>query len=101
MSFAAPLNDQTPQSVWGEQKRLGGRIILTIPFDSKVDEMQGFVSVMGSAEAELPVLTLCVEKPSGGAIVSAIVFPSAKRYMEFVQHIQNDALINFFLGDPC
>ena len=39
MSFAVPLSDKNPQTVWGEQEELGGRIILTIPFGSKVDDV--------------------------------------------------------------
>ena len=98
MSFAVPLSDKNPQTVWGEQEELGGRIILTIPFGSKVDDMQGFVSIMGSVDDGIPVLTMCVESPSGGAIVSTIVFPSAETYLGFVQSIQNDSLVNFFSG---
>lgn len=99
MSFSVPLNKETPQTLWASQENLGGRIILTIPFGSKVEDMQGFVSVMGSREKEFPVLTVCVEKPTGGAVVSAIVFPSAEKYSEFIQAISTDSLVHFFEGE--
>lgn len=98
MSFAVPSEKETPQTLWASQEELGGRILLTIPFGSKVESMQGFVSIMGSKEEEPPVLTVCVEKPTGGAIVSAIVFPSAEKYVEFIQSASTDSLIHFFEG---
>ena len=98
MSFAVPSEKETPQTLWASQEELGGRILLTIPFGSKVEAMQGFVSIMGSKEEELPVLTVCVEKPTGGAIVSTIVFPSAEKYVEFIQSASTDSLIHFFEG---
>jgi hypothetical protein len=98
MSFAVPSEKETPQTLWASQEELGGRILLTIPFGSKVEAMQGFVSIMGSKEEELPVLTVCVEKPTGGAIVSTIVFPSSEKYAQFIQTISTDSLIHFFEG---
>jgi len=98
MSFAVPTEKETPQTVWAEQKELGGRLLLTIPFDSKEEDMQGFISTMGSKEEGLPVLTMCVEKPKGGAIVSTIVFPSAEKYMEFISTVWSDSFLHFFDG---
>ena len=96
MSFSVPLDTETPQSLWSKQEELGARILLTIPFGSSPKEMQGFVSIMGDRSTDLPALTLCVEKPTGGAIVSTVVFSSNSHYLEFVSLIQSDALVNFF-----
>ena len=99
MSFASSSDKETPQTLWADQKKLGGRIILTIPFGSKEEEMQGFVSALGSKEEGLPVLTICVEKPTGGAVVSTIVFPSSKSYMDFVTTLWSDSSLHFFDGE--
>lgn len=99
MSFSSKLNKETPQSLWSEQQSLGARLMTTIPFGSKVENMSGFISVMGSAkegsEFLLPVLTICVEKPSGGAIASTIVFPSQETYFKFIDSIHLDAYTCF------
>ena len=74
MTFAAPVNEKTPQSVLKEQLDMGARLMLTIPFGSSVEDMEGFVSVMGSKDVHDPVMTLCIGKPTGGCILSTIVF---------------------------
>jgi len=93
MTFASKMNEDTPQTVWEEQEALGGRLLLTIPFGVSVEEMQGFISVIGKNDydvAPFPVLTLCVGKPVGGAIVSTVVFPSADLYIDFVDSLHCD-----------
>ena len=99
MTFASTLNKETPQSVWKEQKDLGARLLFTIPSGSSEEDMQGFISTMGSKDNEdeffFPVLTLCVEKPSGGAIVSTLVFPSQDVYLNFIDKIHVDAYTSF------
>jgi hypothetical protein len=99
MTFASKMNEETPQSLWEQQIELGGRLLLTIPFGSSVEKMQGFISVLGSESIErelsFPVLTFCVEKPSGGAIASTIVFPDQDLYLEFIDKIHMDAYSNF------
>lgn len=98
MSFSVPLSEKTPQTVWDEQEQLGGRLLLTIPFGSPEDQMDGFISVMGSHN-KLPVISLCVAKPTGGSVLSTVVFPSVELYLGFVSSIQNDSLLNFFEGE--
>ena len=98
MTVAAKLNDETPQSIWDEQKDLGGRLLLTIPFGSSPEDMQGFISTLGKDNFEpapFPVLTFCVAKPSGGAIVSTIVFTSSDLFLDFVDKIHYDAYATF------
>ena len=98
MTFAAKLDEETPQSIWSEQELLGGRMLLTIPFDSDIEDMQGFISTLGKDSFEpapFPVLTFCVAKPTGGAIVSTIVFPSADIFLNFIDKIQCDAYSSF------
>lgn len=99
MTFASPINSETPQTLWEKQLALGARMMLTIPFGSSMKDMQGFISVMGDEGADLPVLTMCVEKPTGGAIVSTIVFPSSKRYLKFIDSIHVDSLLHFLRAD--
>jgi hypothetical protein len=94
MTFAAKLDKETPQSIWEEQEGLGGRLLLTIPFHSSIDDMQGFISVLGQDEnmdAPFPVLTFCIAKPSGGAIASTVVFPTADLYLDFIDKLHCDA----------
>ena len=94
MTFASKLNSDTPQSLWAEQEALGARLMLTIPFKSSTKDMEGFVSVLGSDNTEpnnLPVLSICVAKPSGGAILSTIVFSSQSSYLDFIDAIHLDA----------
>ena len=99
MSFASTLNKETPQTVWGTQEALGARLVLTIPFGSKTEEMLGFVSVMGDSHSLLPVLTLCVDRPAGGAIVSTIVFDSTDRYTDFLSLLLADSVTSFGESD--
>jgi hypothetical protein len=98
MTFASKLNEETPQSIWEEQQGLGGRMLLTIPFGSDTDDMQGFVSTVGREgfePAPFPVLTFCIAKPTGGAIVSTVVFPTADLFLEFVDKLHCDAYAAF------
>ena len=98
MTFAAKLNEETPQSIWDEQKELGGRLLLTIPFGSSVEEMEGFISTVGKEDYEpapFPVLTFCVAKPTGGAIASTIVFPTSDLFLDFIDKLQCDAYSAF------
>ena len=99
MTFASKIDRETPQTLWKEQEALGGRLLTTIPFGSPTEQMQGFVSVMGSESNEegfsFPVLTFCIEKPSGGAIASTIVFPDQDIYLDFIDKFHIDAYSNF------
>lgn len=97
MSFSAKIKE-TPQSLLEEQKKLGARLIMTIPYDSSVDKMQGFISVIGgdhNNENLLPVLTICVQNPNAGATVSTIVFKGDSHYLEFIDKLMTDAYLNF------
>lgn len=96
MSFSAKVSE-TPQSLLADQKELGARLLLTIPYGISVEKMQGFISVMGGGESRdsLPVLTLCVQTPTAGAIVSTIVFNSDSHYLEFIDKLMADAYLNF------
>jgi len=98
MTIAAKLDEETPQSIWEEQEALGGRMLLTIPFGADTENMQGFVSTVGKhgyEPAPFPVLTFCIAKPTGGAIVSAIVFPTPDLFLEFVDKMHCDAYASF------
>ena len=97
MTFAAPVNEKTPQSVLKEQLDMGARLMLTIPFGSSVEDMEGFVSVMGSKDIHDPVMTLCIGKPTGGCILSTIVFDGTKTYSTFIDKLHSDRYINFEL----
>jgi len=97
LSFSSKINE-TPQSLLEEQEKLGARLIMTIPFDSTVDRMQGFISVMGGNHNEdylLPILTICVQNPNAGATVSTIVFKNDSHYLEFIDKLMTDAYLNF------
>lgn len=97
MSFSAKIKE-TPQSLLEEQRRLGARLLMTIPYDAPVDKMQGFVSVIGGVHKEdglLPVLTICLQNPNGGATVSTIVFRSDSHYLDFIDKLMTDAYLNF------
>lgn len=97
MSFSAKIKEN-PQSMLEEQKKLGARLIMTIPYNSTVDKMQGFVSVIGGASNEddlLPVLTICVQNPNAGSTVSTIVFKNDSHYLEFIDKLMTDAYSNF------
>jgi hypothetical protein len=95
MTFAVPANERTPQSLFKEQADLGARLMLTIPFGSSTEDMEGFVSVMGSQESHEPVVTFCVGKPTGGCVVSTIVFDGTRTYSDFIEKIHTDRYINF------
>ena len=95
MTFAAPLKEETPQSVLEKQLDMGARLMLTIPFGVPTEEMQGFVFIMGSKEIHQPVMTICVGKPTGGSIVSTIVFDSTERYIDLLERIQMDRMMYF------
>ena len=98
MTIAAKLKEKTPQSVWKEQEALGGRMLLTIPFGVNVENMQGFVSAVGKKgyePAPYPVLTFCIAQPSGGAIVSTIIFPTSDLFLEFIDKMYCDAYASF------
>jgi len=99
MTFASKIDEETPQSLWKQQEDLGGRLLLTIPFGSTIEKMQGFISVMGSENDEtdfsFPVVTFCIEKPTGGAIASTIVFPDQDVYLAFIDKFHIDAYSNF------
>jgi hypothetical protein len=98
MTIAAKLDEETPQSIWEEQEGLGGRILLTIPFEASTDDMRGFVSMVGQegfGPAPFPVLTFCIAKPSGGAIVSTVVFPTSDLFLDFIDKMHFDAYSRF------
>ena len=95
MTFAAPLKEETPQSVLEKQLDMGARLLLTIPFGVSTEEMQGFVSIMGSKEIHQPVMTICVAKPAGGSVISTIVFDSNERYLDLLERIQMDRMMYF------
>ena len=57
--------------------------------------MEGFISVMGSEDTHEPVITFCVGKPTGGCIVSTIVFDGTKTYSDFIEKLHTDRYINF------
>lgn len=80
-----------------EQRKLGARLLMTIPYDSAIDKMQGFVSVIGGSNNDdlLPVLTICLQNPNGGAIVSTIVFRNDSHYLDFTDKLMTDAYLNF------
>jgi len=59
-----------------DQKKLGGDIILKIPFDAKDDELDGFISLIRN---EHPVLCICIKGPTEKTFVTNIVFDSNKR----------------------
>lgn len=99
MSFASTLDKETPQTVWGDQEALGARLMLTIPFGAKPEDMLGFISIMGNKDLDFPVLTLCVDRPVGGAIVSTVVFDSTDRYTDFVSLLLVDSALNFEKSD--
>lgn len=101
MTFAVPVPEETPQTLFEKQINLGARLMLTIPFGASVDEMQGFVSVMGSKESHEPVITFCVARPTGGCVVSTIVFDGTRTYSDFIEKLHNDRYISFdFTNDP-
>ncbi len=97
MSFSAKIKE-TPQSIIEEQRKLGARLLMTIPYDCTIDKMQGFISVIGGHQNNdglLPVLTICLQNPNGGATVSTIVFRNDSHYLEFTDKLMTDAYLNF------
>jgi len=96
MSFSLKIKE-TPQALLEGQEKLGACLIMTIPYNAPVDKMQGFVSVLGGSDAAapLPVLTLCVQSPAGGAIVSTIVFRDDVHYLDFVDKLMTHAYSAF------
>ena len=93
MSFSACM-EYTSKEILEEQISIGGRLIMLIPFGSKIDNMSGFVSVLGR-EGDLPVLTMCVDAQNGKALLSTIVFKSSDHYMDFVENLYLDANLQF------
>tara|TARA_B100000579_G_C22496711_1_gene695001 strand:+ start:370 stop:678 length:309 start_codon:yes stop_codon:yes gene_type:complete len=91
MSFASNVPKETPQTLWSSLNKKNSRILLTIPFSSKIEEMKGFVSVTGE-EGELPLLTICVQNVNKNkCTVTNIVFPDSKTYTEFVDKLFVDS----------
>ena len=99
MSFASKIKEETPQTLWEKLKEFDSRILFTIPFNEEESKMSGFCSVTGDLEIEFPILTLCVEKPTGGCVVSTIVFPSSEEYSKFVEKIYIDCATKFLKED--
>ena len=100
MTFAVPVDEKTPQSVLKEQIDMGARLMLTIPFGSSVEKMEGFISIMGAKDVHDPVVTFCIGKSTGGCILSTIVFDNLKTYSTFIEKLHNDRYMNFAsLGD--
>ena len=98
MSFASGVPEETPQSLWSELQENNSRLLLTIPFGCEPEKMIGFVAVTGDVSC-LPLLTICIEKPSKDrCIVTNIVFPSKEIYQEFVDKLYIDSKMNFSQG---
>lgn len=96
MSFSSNLPKETPQSLWSELKKINSRLLLTIPFGSKEEDMVGFIAVTGGKDQALPFLTMCVQKPTKEkCVVSTIVFPSADEYVKFSEKLYMDAVTRF------
>jgi hypothetical protein len=95
--MATKKEGQTPRDILEELVSMGGRLLMTIPFGSSVDDMQGFMSIVGEGEGEgsIPTLTFCVSKPKGGAIISTIVYPSSDSYLDFADRMYVDAYTKF------
>lgn len=97
LSFGTKLKE-TPQSILEDQFKIGGRLIMTIPFGSSIEKMQGFVSVIGGTsnnEETLPILTICVQSANLKSTVSTIVFNSDSHYLDFIDRLSSDAYSNF------
>jgi hypothetical protein len=97
MSFSAKINE-TPQTLLEEHRKLGGRLLMTIPFGASIEKMQGFVSIIGgrfSKEETLPMLTICVQNINGKNTVSTIVFNSDDHYIDFSEKLITDTAYNF------
>ena len=96
MSFSSNLPKETPQSLWSELKKINSRLLLTIPFGAKEEDMVGFIAVTGNQNEALPFLTMCVQKPTKEkCVVSTIVFPSSDEYVKFSEKLYMDAVTRF------
>ncbi len=85
----------SPQELLKEIESHGGRLLLTIPFNSSPDKCVGFITVSGD-ETSLPILTICVQSISlEKCTVSTIVFPSPEDYTSFVEKIYFDSYDKF------
>jgi hypothetical protein len=94
MSFSTKLKE-TPKSILEDQIAIGGRLVMTIPFGSSVDNMSGFISILGDVN-NLPVLTLCISSPnSDKSVVSSVVFKSSDHYLNFVDFLNIDGYLKF------
>ena len=91
--FSSKVKD-TIQDLILEQKDMGSRFIETIPYGSSIDNCKGFISVTGK-DSELPVLTFCIAKPSGGSIITNMVFNSVSHFEKFASTMLTDAVSNF------
>ena len=99
--IATKTEGQTPRDLWEDLLSIGGRLLMTIPFGSSVDDMQGFMSIVGEGEGEssIPTLTFCISKPKGGAIISTIVYPNSSNYLDFADRMYVDAYTKFSRED--
>lgn len=88
-------NKESPQELLKEIESHGGRLLLTIPFNSTIDKCVGFVAISGN-EKTLPILTICVQNISlDTCTVSTIVFPSSEDYSKFADKIYFDSCNHF------
>ena len=95
MSFYSKVPERSPQDLWKEISSLDGRLIQTIPYNSSIENMDGFISVMGKEE-ELPVLSICVQSPTKEkCLVTNIVFSSKDHYNSFLNSLTIDMIKNF------
>jgi hypothetical protein len=95
MSFYSKVPVKTPQDLWEELSEIKARMIQTIPFDSSIDKMEGFICVAGK-EDELPVISICVQNPSKDkCMVTNIVFRSRQDYESFLNTMTIDFVNNF------
>ncbi len=95
--IATKTEGQTPSDILEDLLSMGGRLLMTIPFGSTIDNMQGFMSIVGEGEGSdsIPTLTFCVSKPKGGAIISTIVYPNSDNYLDFADRMYVDAYTKF------
>lgn len=103
MTFSSKVK-QTPQTLWKELKESGGRLLLTIPYNSDIEKANGFIAINGSDKEEYkdiisyPILTVCVENvQTERCTVSTLVFPSSDEYIKFVSSLWLDCFGNFDL----
>jgi len=101
MTFSSKLPEETPQSLWKDLSERGARMIMTIPCNSKVEDMSGFISICGD-QSDLPILTVCVETPlKNKCIVSNIVFSSPEHYESILNKLVIDFSCNFNVLSYC